>query len=177
MEHRIDLIASYPRFIFTYYFSRFLTGSLIRLLARSLKHEFCLIGKTKVIGNHEFIRSCEEFSKQLERIDRPMYDELFIKNKFVFIQYSDAKYQNIMAGEYAVPLHYQKLKAQGIGALMIYGFFCTTILGRSFSSYIRNRRQRGFARIINEKTYGWLTEHQFPETICKWYRRSLEPAP
>ncbi|MCE0522008.1 MAG: hypothetical protein LV480_03760 [Methylacidiphilales bacterium] len=103
-----------------------------------------------------------------------MYDDLFVKNKFVFIQYSDTTYQNIMFGEYAVPAHYQKLKANGVGALMIYGFFCTASSGRTLSSYVRQMRQPINSRIPKEKTYIWLTEHQFPDAISEWFSKNLQ---
>jgi hypothetical protein len=77
-----------------------------------------------------------------------------------------------MFGEYAVPAHYQKLKANGVGALMIYGFFCTTLSGRTLRSYVRQMRQPGYSKVPKEKTYMWLMEHQFPAAISEWFNKN-----
>jgi hypothetical protein len=157
------------------YLSLMVTGYLIRLLAIFQRHHFQYIGKTRIIGSYEFIGFCEDFSRRLQQIDLTMYEELFIKNRFVFIQCGDVPYMDKMAGEYAVPSIYQELKADGIGALMIYGFFSTSVFGRDLVTFGRQSRQPGISKIPNKKTYAWLTEHHFPEKICEWYRKSLLP--
>jgi hypothetical protein len=142
---------------------------MIRLFAITQHHRFRSIGKTKIIGDDIFIGYCVEFSRRLQEEDPLMYKNLFVKNKFIFIQYSDYKFQNFMFGEYAVPARYQKLKASGIGALMIYGFYCTESFGRTIGSHVRCIRQPGFSKIPIQKAYTWLTEHQFPDTILEWF--------
>ena len=144
-----------------------------RMYAIFQGHRFRSIGTTKVIGDRAFIGYCEEFSECLRKIDPAMYAGLFVENQFIFNQYSDIYYQNVLFAEYAVPSHYQKLKAKGVGAAMIYGFYSTTLSGRTVTSYLQMISRPGYSKIPKEQTYLWLTKHQFPEEIFRWYEQNL----
>ncbi len=166
-----SLVKLYWRVIYHNAFLLLIMRPILRLNAICLKQQFRLIGKTKLIGDLDFIGNCEEFSQLLRKIDSIMHEDIFIKNKFVFIQYNDAPFKNVMFGEYAVPARYQKPKASGVGALMIYGFYLTEFFGRTLGSNVRIYRQPG-SRIPKDKTYLWLTEHHFPDEISEWFNQN-----
>jgi hypothetical protein len=156
-----------------YAFSLLVMRPILRILALVSGHKTQCIGKVKIIGDVNFIASCEEFSQWLQNNNPSMHDDLFVKNTFVFIQYSDAKYFNILLGEFAVPAHYQKFKASGVGALMVYALFKSQLCGTTLGSFDRFSLEAKTNNVLaREKTYTWLIQNQFPDTICKWFNQN-----